>query len=59
MKQAAARAIESHAAVRRKAERLCEELDDLTGPTGVPRVTLSEEDSVVTSVAAVIATHSK
>lgn len=59
MHGAAVRAISSYQSVRAKAERLCEEMDDLTPVNGVPTSNLSDEDSVVTSIASVIASHSK
>jgi hypothetical protein len=59
MRSAGVRAIEAHQMVRRKAERLLEEMDEVTPVHGVSITGLSEEDSVVTSVAAVIASHRK
>jgi hypothetical protein len=51
--------MEAHQTVKRKAERLLEEMDEATPAHGIPTTNLSEEDSVVTSVAAVIASHRK
>ena len=59
MKSAGVRAIEAHRMVREKTERLLEELDAATPSHGVPTTGLSPEDSVVTSVAAVIESHRK
>jgi hypothetical protein len=55
------RAIESHSRVRRLAQRLGEEMDELTGPVVVPTRPssqgdfLDEEDSLVTTIGDVLA----
>lgn len=59
MKGAALRAIEANQRVCSKAKRLMEEIDDLTPVHGVPVTNLSDEDSLVTTVAAVIAANGK
>ena len=57
MQQAGVRAIESAQRLRRKAETLMEEIDEVTPAFGIVTAELSDEDSLVTSVANVIATH--
>lgn len=43
-------AYEAHARVRRFANRLCEELDDVTSPHGIPVTELDPGDSMVVAV---------
>lgn len=59
MRSAGVRAVEAYQNLRKKTERLLEEMDEVTPAHGVPTTGLSAEDSVVTSVAAVIASHRK
>ena len=56
---AGTRAFEAHARVRRFAERLCDELDQVTSPHGVPVTDLDPEDSMVIAVEKVIATSTE
>lgn len=56
MKAAAKRACEAYERVQRKADALTEEMDDITSPEGIPKVDLSDEDSMVIAVERVIAT---
>lgn len=51
------RAVEVHDRVRVAADRICREIDEMTMP-GVP-ITISDEDSVVTTLEAVIAEHAE
>ena len=53
---AGTRALEAYAHVRRSAERLGEELENLTSPSGIPTTDLDPEDSMVIAVEKVIAT---
>lgn len=57
LQSACIRACDSRASVKRAADRLNEELDQVTAPGGVQVGGLSEEDSMVTTVAAVIEKH--
>lgn len=52
---AGTRAIESTKRLRRFAERLSEEMDEVTAPHGIQVTGFSEEDSLVTSIEAVMA----
>ena len=52
---AGTRAVEAHARVRRSADRLREELENLTAPNGVP-MELDPEDSMAVAVERVITT---
>lgn len=52
---ASSQALEAHTRVRRFAERLGEELDDVTPSRGVPTAELDPEDSMVVSVGRAIA----
>lgn len=52
MRAASVRAFDSYAGVQRRANRILEELDDVTAPHGVPTTELHEEDSAVTTVEA-------
>lgn len=54
---AGARAIEDHARVRRFADRLCEELDHVTSPHGIPVTDLDPEDSMVIAVEKMLASQ--
>jgi hypothetical protein len=58
MHAAAMRAIESSQRLRNKAEALAEELEDVTPAHGIITTCLSEEDSMVTSVAALLESKS-
>jgi hypothetical protein len=57
MHSAAIKAIESSQRLRRKADQLLEELEDVTPALGLKTSGFEEEDSVVTSVASVIESH--
>lgn len=59
MRSAGIRAADAFRSVRRIADRLNEELDDVTANGGVQVGGLSEEDSMVTSIDAVLAAHGK
>jgi hypothetical protein len=52
---AGVRALDAHTRLRRVAERLSEELDEITSPHGVPTTELSDEDSMVIAVERVLA----
>ena len=56
MRRAGAKAMQAHQHVAAKAASLIEEIDDLT-PVYSPRPKLTQEDSVVTTIEAVIAAH--
>ena len=58
MQSAGIRALESHVRLRRVAEALSEELDDVTSPHGVPTRDLDNEDSMVIAIERVIASGS-
>jgi len=47
MLSASVRAMDAHLALRRKADRVSEEMDDITNPHGIPTTELSAEDSLV------------
>lgn len=53
------RARDAHRSVRRRAEAVLQELDDITDHGGVPQVELHEEDSLVIVVAEAIGDHKK
>lgn len=53
--EAGRRALEAHARVRNVADRLGEELDEVTSPHGIPTMDLDPEDSMVIAVEKVIA----
>jgi hypothetical protein len=53
---AGARALEAHARVQRLAERLAEEIDNVTSPHGIPTTALDQEDSMVIAVEKAIVT---
>lgn len=55
MRAAGARASNAYDRVRQFANRVAEELDEVTSPHGIPITNLDEEDSLVTTVAEVIA----
>lgn len=50
MQSACVRACDAYRTVTRKAERIQEELDEVTSPHGVPTTELHDEDSVVIAV---------
>lgn len=52
-------AIAAHARVRRKAEALTEELEEVTSPHGIPTTDLGEEDSMVIAVERVISSSKR
>lgn len=54
MRSACIRACDAFSQVKIHADRLNEELDDVTNPGGVQVGGLSDEDSMVTSIAAVL-----
>lgn len=47
MVAASVRAFDSYASVQRRANRILEELDEVTAPHGVPTTELHDEDSAV------------
>lgn len=49
LEAATVRALDAHMTLERKAERLCDELDQATNP-GVVRAPLSDEDSLVIAI---------
>ena len=55
LQAAGTRAIESQARLRRVAESLGEELEEVTSPHGIPTTDLGEEDSMVVAIDRVIA----
>lgn len=55
MRAAGARASNAYDRVRQFADRVAEELDEVTSPHGIPVMNLDEEDSLVTTVVEVIA----
>ncbi len=59
MRAASVRAFDSYASLQRRANRLLEEMDEVTAPHGVPTTELSEEDSAVTTVEAARGTHER
>lgn len=50
MQSACVRACDAYRTVSRKAERIQEELDEVTAPHGVPTTELHDEDSIVVAV---------
>lgn len=50
MASASVRACESYKSVQRAAERLGDELEDVTSPGGIPITNLDDEDSMVVAV---------
>lgn len=59
MRAASVRAFDALAALRRRADRLCEELDEVTAPHGIPNTELHDEDSAVTTIEEARATHER
>jgi hypothetical protein len=59
VRASAKKACEAYERVQRKADALIEELDDVTSPSGIPKIELSDEDSMVIAVEAVIASGGK
>lgn len=59
LQTAGMRALESQARLRRVAERLGEELAEVTSPHGIPTTDLGEEDSMVIAIDRVIASATK
>lgn len=49
----------SYRYISRKAERLCEEMDDVTPAHGVPTTDLSDEDSAVISISHALTAHKR
>ncbi len=47
MRAASVRAFDAYAGVQRKANRILEELDEVTAPHGMPTIELHDEDSAV------------
>jgi hypothetical protein len=56
---AASKACESYAGLRRMAEKVSREIDEVTSPHGIVTTELSEEDSMVHAVASAIAVNQK
>ncbi len=54
MKAASVRAVDALKSVTRCANKLCEEMDEVTSPHGIPLMDLDEEDSVVIAVKTMI-----
>jgi uncharacterized SAM-binding protein YcdF (DUF218 family) len=52
MRSASVRAFDAYAMVQRRANRILEELDEVTATHGVPTTELHEEDSAVTTIEA-------
>lgn len=50
LRAAGIRACDSYASIRRRAEKLYDELDEITSPHGVPTTDLGDEDSAVIAV---------
>jgi hypothetical protein len=59
MKAAATRACDAYGSVRRAANKLAEEMDEVTASHGIPITELDVEDSAVIVVAQAIAANSK
>jgi hypothetical protein len=59
IQSAAVRALDAYSLITRRANALTAEMDEVTATNGVPVTDLSEEDSVVTTIAAVRATVQK
>lgn len=57
MHASAVRTIDAYASIKRHADALNEELDDITPVHGVPTTELSDEDSMVIVVCAAIETN--
>lgn len=55
LESAGHRAQDAYRSVRRYAERVTEEMEEVTSPHGIPTANLSEEDSLVTTIAETIA----
>jgi exonuclease VII large subunit len=56
LQSAGVRAVDAYASIRRHAKRITEELNEITSVQGIPVTELSDEDSLVTTIAATIAT---
>ena len=57
MEAAGIRACDAYTSVQRYADRIAEELDEVTAPINVQTADLDEEDSMVVAVAEVITLH--
>lgn len=59
MRAASVRAFDSYAGVQRRANRILEELEEVTSPHGIPTTELHEEDSAVTTIEAARAANAE
>lgn len=57
MRAASVRAFDAYAQLQRRANRILEEMDEVTAPHGVPVTELHDEDSAVTTVEAARESH--